>query len=82
VTPVPIGAPTAENGLMRLRGSAASRSDQADGGELEGWIADLAGGEPSVRRLRERLDAQREGTDHGCTACGCSDGAQRGRRTA
>jgi hypothetical protein len=67
---------------MRLRGSGARRSEQADGGELEGWIADLADGETSVRRLRERLDAQGWGTDHGCTACGCSEGAHPGRRTA
>ncbi len=67
---------------MGLRGSAARRDEQSDGGELEGWITDLAGGETSVRRLRQRLDAQREHVDDGCTACGCADGAHSAQRTA
>ncbi|WP_369134671.1 hypothetical protein [Modestobacter sp. I12A-02662] len=58
---------------MGLRGSVARRGDeQSDGGELEGWISDLAGGETSVRRLRRRLDEQRETTEGGCTSCGCA----------
>jgi len=69
---VPIGARAADEELMGLRGSAARRDEQSDGGELEGWIADLAGGETSVRRLRRRLDEQRDATHGGCTTCGCA----------
>jgi hypothetical protein len=72
VTAVPIGVRTADHLPMGLRGSAARRDEQSDGGELEGWIADLAGGETSVRRLRRRLDEQRDTADGGCTTCGCA----------
>ena len=43
---------------MRLRSAAARRVEQQpEDTEFEGWITDLAGGESSVRRLRQRLDA-------------------------
>ena len=82
MTPVPIGVRTADFLLMGLRGSAARRDEQGDGGELEGWITDLAGGETSVRRLRRRLDAEREAADGGCTACGCAGDAHPEQRSA
>ena len=67
---------------MGLRGSAARRDEQSDGGELEGWIADLAGGETSVRRLRRRLDEQRAAADGGCTTCGCAGDVHLGQQPA
>lgn len=54
----------------------SSRDDVVpDAGDLEGWLHDLAGGETTVRRLRERLDAEREPADEGCPTCsGASTG--------
>jgi hypothetical protein len=54
---------------MKLRGGDARRDEQPDGGELESWIADLAGGETSVRRLRERLDAAGSAAAGSCSVC-------------
>jgi hypothetical protein len=64
-----MGAPTADKQPMSRRAGVARRDEQADGGELESWIADLAGGETSVRRLRQRLDALGDATDGGCAVC-------------
>ena len=53
---------------MRIRGNAEKPG--ADDGELESWITDLAGGETTVRKLRERLHAEREpAEDDGCLTC-------------
>jgi hypothetical protein len=39
-------------------------SSRAD--DLESWITDLGGGETTVRKLRKRLDAERDPVDDGC----------------
>ena len=52
---------------MRIRGN--SEKPATDDGEFESWISDLAGGEPTVRQLRKRLDAEREPADDGCPTC-------------
>ena len=64
-----MAAPTADDLPMTRRAGLARHDEQSDGGELESWIADLAGGETSVRRLRQRLDAMGEFTDGGCAVC-------------
>ena len=48
---------------MPVRAPAAD--EESDGGELESGIADLAGGETTVRRLRQRLEARGAGPDGG-----------------
>src|SRR4029450_13874017 len=61
VTPRRRAADTANR---RIRGNAEKAV--RDDGELESWITDLAGGEPTVRKLRQRLDAEREPAEDGC----------------
>lgn len=39
------------------------------GGDLESWITGLTGGETSVRRLRQRLDADGEASAGSCAVC-------------
>ena len=52
---------------MRIRGNA---EPVADDGGLESWITDLAGGETTVRKLRQRLYAERRpAEDDGCPTC-------------
>ena len=51
--------PPAEERTVRT--SKATRAETtADGDELESWLHDLVGGEPSARRYRERLRAEGE----------------------
>lgn len=40
-------------------------------GDLEGWLQDLTGGETTVRRLRKRLDAERDvpAGEDACPSC-------------
>jgi len=38
-------------------------------GDLEGWLQDLTDGETSVRRLRKRLNADRDPADTSCPTC-------------
>ncbi|HEV7872283.1 MAG TPA: hypothetical protein VGO95_13580 [Modestobacter sp.] len=52
---------------MRIRGK--TEKPVPDDGALESWITDLTGGEPTVRKLRERLDAERVPADDGCPTC-------------
>jgi len=42
---------------VRTRRGTRARK-RADGDELESWLHDLVGGEPSARRYRERLRAE------------------------
>jgi hypothetical protein len=41
----------------------------SSGGDLEDWIHDLVGGEPTARRFRERLRAEGESTENACAVC-------------
>ena len=53
---------------MRIRGNA--EKSVPNDGEFESWITDLAGGETTVRKLRQRLHAEREpAVDDGCPTC-------------
>ena len=36
---------------------------------LESWLSDLTDGETSVRRLRKRLNAERDPADISCPTC-------------
>ena len=53
---------------MKIRKSSLEETPSTDG-EIENWIADLHDGETSVRRLRKRLDAQRDPADVSCPTC-------------
>ena len=59
------GAHAAEKTVVRTRDNDASQDD----GEFESWISGLAGGETTVRRLRERLDATGEIRHEPCAVC-------------
>jgi hypothetical protein len=48
----------------------------AEGAELESWLHDLVDGETTARRLRQRLDASSEPSEHTCAVC---DGAATGK---
>jgi hypothetical protein len=51
--------------------------------DLESCITDLGDGETTVRKLRKRLDAERDPVDDGCRTCsGTMTGHQPGQRTA
>ena len=53
---------------MKIRKSS-HEDEPTTVGEFENWIADLHDGETSVRRLRKRLDAQRDPADTSCPTC-------------
>ncbi len=46
-------------------GMSTTRTDDA----LDSWLADLTGGETSMRRLRRRLTAEGTGTADACPTC-------------
>ena len=53
---------------MKTRNSSHDDVPSTDG-DLEGWLADLHDGETSVRRLRKRLNAERDPADISCPTC-------------
>ena len=76
------GAPTADTENVR------TRKNDADNGDLEGWITGLTDGEPSARRLRSRLTDTGPVSRETCTVCSADEsyfgpgGHLHGRRTA
>jgi len=52
---------------MRSRNNPQSRPSGDT--EFESWITGLTDGEPSARRLRQRLDASGESAEGSCAVC-------------
>ena len=60
---------------MKTRKGSRDAAPSVDG-EFESWITDLSGGEPTVRKLRKRLQELGERAESSCEMC---EGAATGK---